>query len=403
MKSIYGYLTGAALGLFCVSTAYAQTTSTTYGTGTCTASSDPLYPLVGTMQAEIGGVLVPQAYGGAVFNQAECQCQSRDLGVHFVVTTGTGLGPAAPTAEMWIGEADCSEYSMRSTRVCDKVSATSLPNNTAWTINGTSFQTTGMFDVSIPPEVVTNPKPTMGYVCDSGGIANQTVSVLVGTAMAPAVCSMPVAVNTVGPTAPQDIAVASGDSGLLVSWDVPAGTGGIENYQVLCRKKSAPTQPAMSADFLNGTRYYFSSCINNHLFRRRPGDLMINSDPATTTDVPISTATFPIDPRLRCSDRVAPSGTSGQIRVTGLNNGEEYEVMVVSIDPYGNATGSKTVTATPQETAGPLADYCEGGTCPGFGCQAGASTRTTGGAATAALGLLGLGLVLLSRRARRVA
>ena len=402
MKSIYGYLTGALLGLLGLPAAHAQTTTTpaAYGIGTCTSSSDGSEMLTGTTQLEIGDVLVPQASGGAVFNLAECQCQSRDIGMRVVLTAGTGLGPAAPGVEMYIGDADCSDYSLRPTRVCDQVTANSPPNNGTWSVNGTSFQSAGMFDVSIPPEPVTNPMPAagVGYTCNTGGITTQTVTLTIGLPMTPAVCNMPVTVNTVGPTAPQDLSIASGDSGLVVNWDVPPNTGGIENYQVLCRKKSDPTQPAMSADFLNSNRYYFSSCINDHLFRRLPGGTAVPSDTATTTDVPISTNGFPVDPRLRCSDHIPiPQGTA---RITGLTNGEEYEVMVVSIDPYGNASPSVVVTGTPRETEAPITDFCVSG-CPGFGCTASGSTRTSAGAGMAVAGLLAIGLLLGTRRVRR--
>lgn len=408
MKSIFGYLSGAALGLLLVpAAAYAQTTTTTttdtYGIGSCTSSTDMNVVLAGTSQLKVGGTLIPQASGGAIFNQAECQCQSRDIDLHFTLTQGTGLGGAVPAAEMWIGQSDCGDPNMRATKLCDQVLQNNPPNNNSWVLNGSQFQTVGMFDVSVPPEVVTNPKPgTGGYTCSTSGVTNQTITVTIGSPTAPAVCTMPVEVTTQGPIAPQNVGVAKGDGGLVINWSVPLLTGGIENYQILCRKTSAPTQIAMSEDFLNSSRYYFSSCISGHLYRRWPGGLQLANDPATTLNgVPLSGDAFPLDPRLRCSDRIPASATSLSTRITGLENGEQYEVMVVAIDSYGNATPSTTVMATPQANAAVLSEYCDGASCPGFGCQAGRGVPTSGGAAVTAAGILGL--LALARRARRVA
>ncbi len=405
MKSIFGYLCGAALGLGLMPAAHAEST---YGIGTCTASSSmtgTAVNLAGDTQLKIGDTLIPQTAGSAVFNEAECECASRDIKMYFNLKTGTGTGVTAPVAEMYIGEAACDEYSMRSTRVCDQVTKTSVPNNDTWALNGMSFQTVGMFDVVIPPEAVTNPKPAagVGYTCQTAGITNATITVTVGPPMAPAVCSMPVAVNTVGPVAPQNVTITTGDGGLGVSWNVPMGTGGIENYQVLCRKHSAPDQIPMAAEFLEKTQYYFSSCINKHLYRRRPGNLTIKNDAATAiAGIPIRTNDFPLDPRLRCSDRVPASGTTPSVRLSGLSNGETYDVMVVSIDPYGNASGSTVISATPQANVGPLTDYCDNQGCPGFGCQTGRGVPTPGGAGAAVAGLA-LGLLAVMRRARRTA
>jgi hypothetical protein len=199
------------------------------------------------------------------------------------------------------------------------------------------------------------------------------------------------------------VTASAGDGGLTINWSVPVGTSGIDSYQVLCRKQSAPTQPAMAADFLQNTHYYFSACINKHMYRRTIGGLNNGNDPATTTDVPISGTNFPLDPRLRCSDRIMATTTQLSARLTGLANQEPYDVMVVAIDTFGNPTGSTVVTATPQPNASPLNEYCDGGKCPGFGCQAGRGVPTAAGAGMGAAGLLALGLLLLARRARRMA
>lgn len=417
MTSTYGYLAGAALTLALIPahlpTAHAQMT----GIGTCSgmtmingrtlAGSTQLY--VGDNVDQKNGALIPASLGGSIFNQAECQCQSRDIRMHVILTTPAGPG-TAPGASMYIGVAGCEDTTMQSTGVCDKITAQHPANNTDWSINGAAFQNISPFDITIPPEVVTNPQtmangPTADYTkCNIGGAQSYTVTVTVGPDAMPNVCTLPVTVNTQGPTAPGELAAKSGDGALTLNWSVPTGTSGIDSYQVLCRKVSDRNHPAMSDEFLQNTRYYFSSCIKNHLFRRTLVGLNTNSDPATDRELPATGSTdFPIDPRLRCSDRILAATSQLQTRISGLTNKEDYELVVLAIDSSGNATPSAVVTGTPQPTASPAAEFCEGGDCPGFGCQAGRAAVAGPGAGAGAAGLLTLGLLLLGRRVRRAA
>src|SRR5262249_36117812 len=160
-------------------------TTTMYGVGTCSGMNTINGKAVaGTTQLSIDGVLIPASVNGAVFNQAECQCQSRDINMHFFLTTPAGLGQPPP-AVMYIGDSTCSDYSMRSTKQCDQVTIANPPNNASWMLNGTSFQSIAQFDVPIPPEVVTTPRlpgapMDFQYSCDSTGVQNYTVTIVIG-------------------------------------------------------------------------------------------------------------------------------------------------------------------------------------------------------------------------------
>jgi hypothetical protein len=413
MKSTYGSLAGAALTLALIPAAQAQTTMT--GVGTCSgmtmingrtlAGNTQLY--VGDNVDQKKGALIPGSLGGAIFNKAECQCQSRDIRMHVILTTPAGQG-TAPGASMFIGVAGCEDTTMQSTGVCDKITDQHPANNSGWSINGASFQNITPFDITIPPEVVTNPQtrangPTADYtMCNTGGTQSYTITVAVGPDAMPNVCTLPVTVNTQGPTAPGGVTAKSGDGALTINWSVPSGTSGIDSYQILCRKVADRTHPAMSDEFLNNTRYYFSSCINHRLFRRTLVGLNTNSDPATDrSTIPTSGTDFPLDPRLRCSDKILAATTSLETRITGLDNSQDYELVVLAIDTSGNATPSAVVTGTPQPTVSPAGEFCEGDKCPGFGCQAGRAVPTGPGAGAGAAGLLTLALLLLGRRVRR--
>lgn len=414
MTSTYGYLTGAALGLT-LTLAFApaaRAQTTTYGVGSCMgtnlingrAITGKTQLFVGDPNDTENGALIPGSYGDAVFNKAECQCQSRDIRMHFILTSSAGAGTTPGTA-MYVGQAGCEDPSMRSVALCDQVTNTHPANNASWSLNGDLFKNIAPFDVVIPPEVVTNPKSSSNYTeCSTSGAQNYTITVTVGPDTQSAVCTLPVVVNTQGPQAPQGLSATTGDSGLNLSWSVPDGTSGIKWYQVLCRKQSAATQPAMTPEFLDKTPYYFSACIDHRLYRQKLGDLKTGNDPADSAS-PALSSTFQIDPRLRCSDKISPATTQMSTRLSGLENGETYEVMVVSIDSFGNPTPSEIVTGTPQANVSVLNEYCQGENCPGFGvgCQAGRGTPPLAGVgAVLAMGLVMMGL-RLARRARRAA
>ncbi|HMY59044.1 MAG TPA: hypothetical protein PK472_12350, partial [Pseudomonadota bacterium] len=112
--------------------------------------------------------------------------------------------------------------------------------------------------------------------------------------------------------------------------------------------------------------------------------------------------TFLVDPHFICSDRITAATTSSSARIAGLQNNETYEVMVVSIDAYGNASPSAVVEGVPLPTQGVLDRECSmSADCPtGFGCS-GSGHRASPSAplfAVAATVLLGL----MRRLARRV-
>lgn len=411
MTSTYRYLAGAGLSL-ALSLAFspAAQAQTTYGVGMCTGTNMINgRTITGTTQLFVGdptdpknGALIPSSYGGSVFNQAECQCQSRDIRMHFILTSPAGAGTTPGTA-MYIGQAGCEDPSMRSVALCDPISTTHPPNNSSWSLNGDLFKNISPFDVVIPPEVVTNPKSSTNYTeCSTSGAQSYTVTVTVGPDTMSAVCTLPVVVNTQGPQKPEGLSATKGDGGVTLNWSVPEGTSGIKWYQVLCRKQSQKTLPAMSQEFLDKTPYYFSACIDNHLYRQKLGDLNTGSDPASTADRPLSND-FRVDPRLRCSDKISPGTTQMATRVSGLENEEIYDLMVVSIDSFGNATPSDIVMAKPQANVSVLNEYCDGDQCPGFGCQAGPGGASPAGAGMAATAIVMLGLLLARRRARRAA
>lgn len=448
-----GLLLGLGLALPGVAAAQMTGTATT-GNGTCSgmisnkAISGKTRLAVGNSESRYE--FAPER-AGAVFGMAECQCRSRDLFLRvYMDAAGTAPAIADPGTRMYVGNDDCDQQEKQSqpNYTCDQISTMNPPNNGGFQLSYTSFRAIGAIDISIPSEALTRPKPfgnpmPWSYACEPLAQQNYTAMVLLGPASAPAVCKLPLTVKTQAATAPNIDSIDSGDGGLTVRWSVPELTSGIEYYQVLCRKRSKPQVPAMSQDYLNSTLYYFSACINGTLYRRplagSMNNTVVNPPDGGTTEVPdmaspedlagvdlsgvdlastdlagstadmAAASDFPVDPHFICSPPVQAIATSLDQRIGGLENGQEYDIMVVSIDPYGNAAPSTVQRGMPQQTLHPLGGLCTGSDCPtGFGCQAvpgdPAAVASFGAGGMVLLGaVVGLGLRLRRRREARAA
>lgn len=348
------------------------------GSGTCTGMVDGV-AIAGTTSMWIKDAPVDLSKGHP-FGKAECECHSRDVQMRVVMQTTVSQVGALPQIAMWTGDDVCSDSARRVPGArCEQITTNNPPGNSQFKLDASSFRQTVPIDIGLPGEAITTPQSlpasmTPTYSCDTGGPQNYTVQVLLGpSGPSPATCKLPLAVNTRGPTAPTLDTVGSGNSALTVRWSVPTGTTDAQYYQVLCRSKNSPNTPVMSEDFLSATPYYFSACIDGVLYRRP-----LNSANTNTTEArpglgatPVA-GKFLVDPRFICSDRITATTTDLSARIEGLNNGEDYEVMVVAIDGYGNATESAVVIGTPQPTKGLLDDVCTNeANCPtGFGCSA---------------------------------
>jgi hypothetical protein len=339
------------------------------------------------------------------------------------MTATVPLAAAGVSANMWVGQNDCTDLTRRSLTnyQCEQITTASPPGNGDFNLQGdaSQFKKIEPIYIPIPAESLVNPLPvgTSGWPwsCDVSGTQNRTISVLIGPDPNMASCQLPVTVMMDRPATPTNVGVSPGNGALSVNWTLADGVTGIAYYQLLCRKVAQPTVSAMSADFLANTRHWFSACVDGQLHRRPlPGIDKNKVIPAATTpwvadggatddggvsDGGTGTSNFPLDPKFICSDRINPTGSSLSARIDGLDNYAPYEVAVVAIDAYGNGAVSESQVGLPRPTESPLQPFCDsnGGVCPtGFGCQ-----MTTAPIGAGALGLLGIGSGLLVLRKRR--
>ncbi len=415
------------LGLGFLSEAFAQTTTTTTstaGTGTCSGTvngktisgktmlslgSEPVQLNVGPAGEQSVGcsgasdsIDIVQQNLGTAFGLAECQCQGRGLKMRVVLDSPVAQDGQAFNASMYVGPDNCSDQTerTRSGTTCEQVTSSNPANNWTFKLDANSFRSVAPIDVSLPAELLT--KRQGGMPCDTQGPQNVTAQVLLGPDASPATCKLALMVDTQGPAAPSLNEVGGGNGALTAHWSVAEGTAGILFYQLLCRKKSDPTKPVMSEAFLAETRHYFSACIDGVLYRRPYNASNTNSiEEHKELAVPPEPGKFLVDPHFICSDRIVATTTDLSQRISGLENGEAYEVMVVAIDAYGNAKPSNVVVGTPMATKGVFDDACQSeSNCPtGFGCSS--SGRKGSGSVPFAAGALILAWGLARRRRTR--
>lgn len=126
------------------------------------------------------------------------------------------------------------------------------------------------------------------------------------------------------------------------------------------------------------------------------GTTATDTDASTSGGDAVASPLQSLDWRYVCSDHVANTGTS--VRVDGLENGKEYQFLVVSYDAFGNPRElSGVLTATPIETS----DFWEQCEQQGDLCGNGGYCSCTSDPPPAGAAWLGTGLLLLGLARRR--
>jgi hypothetical protein len=191
--------------------------------------------------------------------------------------------------------------------------------------------------------------------------------------------SLEIATDTRPPPAPTNIAVRGAEGAAEISWSLGSPEDDVEYFQVLCAEVTdAGLQTVRSEE----PRY------------RTSADVCGEPDPLTVIEtapgvLPSDDALTELNTEFVCGE---VSGTATSIRVDGFENGVDYRLVLVAVDPAGNPTAVDLGIATPKPARDFWEDYLDqGGTAEG-GCAAG------GGGL---LGLLVIGGLLLGRVGRR--
>jgi hypothetical protein len=186
------------------------------------------------------------------------------------------------------------------------------------------------------------------------------------------------------PPLPSGVVARGAEQAIEVSWTLPtARADDIEYFQVLC-------SPLDELD--DGV----SDASARYLTAEMACDVDDGTRAESAPGVVFDDALTRLDPAFVCGET---AGTSKSIRIGGLDNGVDYRVVLVAVDPARNPRGLDLGVARPQPARDFWEDYKDrGGTAEG-GCATGGGAGLAGGLLVVGL----VGLVGLVRRRQRLA
>ena len=204
-------------------------------------------------------------------------------------------------------------------------------------------------------------------------------------------------IDTQAPELPTAIAANSAERAISLSWTPPtARPDDVKYYQALCVGPSG--QPVKKEADRPAPRYQTATTLCGV-------DQQISLTETTNTpsdvDGPADTSVLAtLDPTYLCGETTSATATG--MTIDGLENSVPYSVVLLSIDWYGNVTGTKFLnTVTPK----PATDFWEdlhdrGGKVEGGFC---ATSRGDSSGSTSFALVLVAGLVLVRKRRVRIA
>ena len=339
------------------------------------------------------------------FNWSHCECSD-------AVATGATTNPAmfydwtyvseltltpitAPPVhrpfEIWVGS-NCTDNVLRPQQ-CHQIPGAGLPDMS-------EIQSMGSYKPEIPIVDLLTPVP-MSQKCSPQVLSatEWVISDTMGTGTYDFFLPLAIDTSTLPPPQPTSWTVTGADNAINIAWTPPQGNiASIYAFQVLCSKLDgtpAFTKPVATKLYdtprqLCGFAQDLASpscptgsgcecppgltCVNG-LWPFTPGqgpitttpdagvdaqpDAFVNvappalqPDAATPVDLSTLGSFDQLDPSFICGQATDPTATT--IRVTGLQNGVPYAVIVLAIDKFGNPAGTYFTTAlTPQ----PVTDF----------------------------------------------
>jgi hypothetical protein len=213
--------------------------------------------------------------------------------------------------------------------------------------------------------------------------------------------SATVKIDTRPPAVPSNIETVGVEQGIRVSWDLSSGNvGDIAQYQFLCKRADGVEQD--TSEFDETRRFDVCASASQDPFAA-PGALRAAAGDgvqgqAVATDEPLPEELRRLDDAFLCG---TTSSTTGA-RISGLENGVPYRVVLVAVDRAGNPSAVDIGVATPI----PATDFWElykerNGRAQGGLCNAGGGAGDWLAIALALAALWGMGRRRRGDRGRR--
>jgi hypothetical protein len=299
------------------------------------------------------------------FNLAHCQCAAPGIShksPYYEDTFQYLLKIATPSSmtdgsevQIWTGT-DCSN------NLTQADDCTQLPG--AGTVDTIKISMTTRPDISVFGLMAPTPKATHTVAdCAVTGSAASTGTVwlLVNDDGGPPEysTSQPIPIDKGPPPLPTGIGARGGEGAIELSWTAPTDTSDLDTYQALCALASNPATPGKTTG--QPTPRYITAA-----------SLCEATDPMTAVTLTAVALAPPedgvdaaagftptgrlqtLDPMFLCGETRSPTATG--LRIDGLENGVPYNVVLLAMDKFGNATGAYFTSAI---TPIPSTDFWE--------------------------------------------
>lgn len=326
-------------------------------------------------------------------NLAHCLCSQSMTGdeqtIAYELTLSTTTGTNRP-GEFWVGTMCDGDAITRSTN-CRKLTTPTIADIDALATSSQRFEFP-LFDIIAGKDTsagcpIREGDATLWLLVDSDGDTNPDYFSTKPLGNGNDVTG----IDTQAPELPTAIKAQSAESAISLSWTPPtARPMDVKYYQALCvgadgapvkKEADRPTQRYQTATDLCGVAQQIA--------------LTETTNTPSATDGPAdTTALASLDPAFLCGE--STGSTSTGMMISGLKNDVPYSVVLLSVDFYGNVTGTKFLnTVTPK----PATDFWEdlhgrGSTVQGGFC----ATSGHGGGDAGSLALIGLALVVLVKK-----
>jgi hypothetical protein len=304
------------------------------------------------------------------FNLAHCVCASAGAGEERlfrlrVRVSGAG-SPLNRPADAWLG-ADCSSDQLRDTN-CARIDAQSIGDLSSLE-NMIQTREFDLFDLLAPVSAACPTTESTGNVwflsdTDSSGTYDWHAA-------------YPIDFDTQAPPAPANATSDAGENAVQVDWDAPVDRADdVAYYQALCARADTgePARATRSHDARYQTTTQLCPSVTSReviltgvVNAEKPGEHQAfgPADAAPPDAAPTPDAAPDAEPsnlppglealedRFICGEQAAPASS---MRISGLENGVAYRIVVIAIDLSGNAAGIYFTNAI---TPAPVTDFWE--------------------------------------------
>jgi len=288
------------------------------------------------------------------FNLAHCQCGKAmpsfvEATFGYLLTLQDATMPSTQPLEIWVGSACDNETNRLMT--CRQLTGETVTSIASIQQSNGTTRTIPIYDAMNPEMGATDcaQRAQSAIVWaiadgDKDGTRDFFVSKSVNT-------------DSLPPPPPTEFRASGGDGAIKISWTPPVDTSDTYAYQALCARADDPgkTTGQPPRRYQTGsTLCGLSQSVDLGMGTDVPAPVDAPDAGAPVTPANLLPALGNLDPKYLCGEELSATATS--LRISGLENGVAYTVVLLAVDKFQNASGTFfTTTLTPV----PATDFWE--------------------------------------------